>query len=521
MSLIIDPNANLNVNPPIVDPLLAIVNGVLNNSVKLLDTAAADVAFPTALGAELGTSLSKAIDSTKSVSSKISDVITTLTNGGSASAAATPLTAVTGEISTLLSQLSPTSSPSVDRLKSILTALNTDLGTLVGSAGTLSAAQLLSALSPMTTDLKVVNDGLVKKLVGGLVGDLNKSIDALLGNNSTLQGLTTAVGSDTANAIQQLFSGLSNTVKSLPTTLETPTALASALQSTVKDANAVVDKLLGLNASDSASKVTGGLKGLTTDLTGIINNIIDGTIPVLTELTGLLAPLSEKINDLVNSLRGISGIGTSLDKGIFVDVLKGKPGIAPVAPDFTSGKQGLTLQGTKKKDKLNGAEFNDVVMGKNGKDQVFGKAGNDRIFAGKGDDTIDGGEGNDLLDGGAGKDILLGNAGDDILIGGKGNDQLMGGAGKDTFTFGSQKGGVDVIKSFETASDLLDLRGIFKQLGATSKDLSQVVKLEQVGANTEVKIDKDGLGAGTTFNTIAKLSNVSALTLSASNFIVS
>ena len=500
----------------IVDPLLGLVNGVLNNSVKLLDSATADPAFLSTVATELGTALSQVIDGTNSIASKISGVITALTNGGLGSSITAPLGVAATEIDTLLSQLSPISSPSVDRLKSILTALNTDLGTLVGGAGALSATQLLSTLSPITADFKLLNDGLVKKLVS----DLDKSLAGLLGNASTLQGLTAAVGSDTATSVQQLFSGLSNVIKSLPT-LNTPTALSSALQSTVKDAVAVADKLLGLSAGNAGSQVSDTLKGLTNELTGIINNATSGTFPAITDLTNSLTPLTEKIDGILDALRGVSGSSQNSSRDTPSDVLKGTPAIAPASPDFNAGKRGLTIRGTQHRDNLKGSDLNDVMLGKNDRDRLLGKGGNDRIFGGKGNDRISGGEGDDLLNGGAGKDVLIGNGGNDVLIGGKGNDRLIGGAGKDTFVFGSLNGGVDIIKGFEVSSDLIDLRGIFNHLGASSKDLSQVIKLEQFGSTTELKIAKDGFGASTAFSTIAKLTNVSALTLSASNFVVS
>jgi hypothetical protein len=48
-----------------------------------------------------------------------------------------------------------------------------------------------------------------------------------------------------------------------------------------------------------------------------------------------------------------------------------------------------------------------------------------------------------------------------------------------------------------------------------------VVQLEQIGSATQISVDTDGLGAGTTFKAIAQLNNVAASTLSSSNFVVS
>lgn len=80
--------------------------------------------------------------------------------------------------------------------------------------------------------------------------------------------------------------------------------------------------------------------------------------------------------------------------------------------------------------------------------------------------------------------------------------------------------GVDTIAAFEVANDLIDLQGILRSIGASPANLAQVVKLEQVSSATQISVDTDGLGAGTTFNPIAQLINVSAANLSSRNFVV-
>jgi hypothetical protein len=49
----------------------------------------------------------------------------------------------------------------------------------------------------------------------------------------------------------------------------------------------------------------------------------------------------------------------------------------------------------------------------------------------------------------------------------------------------------------------------------------QYVQLEQVGINTEVRVDLDGAGAGNIFGAIATLKGINASTVSCSNFVVS
>lgn len=48
----------------------------------------------------------------------------------------------------------------------------------------------------------------------------------------------------------------------------------------------------------------------------------------------------------------------------------------------------------------------------------------------------------------------------------------------------------------------------------------QFIQLVQVGANTEVQVDKDGKGAGTAFTTLVTLQNVVASSVQSTNFVV-
>lgn len=83
----------------------------------------------------------------------------------------------------------------------------------------------------------------------------------------------------------------------------------------------------------------------------------------------------------------------------------------------------VTIEGSKKNDRLRGTRGADVIVAKGGNDRVKGRGENDRIC---------GGAGNDQLQGGAGNDRLSGAAGDnDVLAGGAGNDRLAGGPGLD------------------------------------------------------------------------------------------
>lgn len=215
----------------------------------------------------------------------------------------------------------------------------------------------------------------------------------------------------------------------------------------------------------------------------------------------------------------------------------------PLPPiDFSGGRKGLTLNGTKIKDTLKGKGKNDVIRGKAGNDRLFGKGGNDRIFGGKGNDKISGnggkdqlfgGDGNDnikgnggsdLLEGGKGRDKLTGGGGDDVLIGNEGNDILTGGGGKDTYRFDSLDDGIDTIKRFSTTSDLIDLEGIFASDTFSEIDVfarfNEFVKVESLGANTTISIDPDGEEGNSELIQLATLKNVLSDSISSSNFTI-
>ena len=203
------------------------------------------------------------------------------------------------------------------------------------------------------------------------------------------------------------------------------------------------------------------------------------------------------------------------------DVLDGTPATAPSAINFEP--LDLRLRGDGEDNTLKGDTGNDRIRGRAGNDRLVGKGGNDQLFGQRGDDVLIGGKGSDLLNGGAGKDRLLGRAGDDVLVGSKGIDDLTGGNGKDLFVFNSLMEGGDRITDFSGTNDLIDLRTLFAapqyNAASPSEQLTQFVKLVQMGTNTEVKIDTDGNGVGTALTTLVTLDNVAANAISAANFV--
>lgn len=187
-------------------------------------------------------------------------------------------------------------------------------------------------------------------------------------------------------------------------------------------------------------------------------------------------------------------------------------------------KLGKGGPGKKPKDKDNATQKSDVIVADASNNIVFGLNGNDRLEGAEGDDQLDGGNGKDTLNGGDGNDTLIGGNGKDILIGGNGSDTLTGGNGKDVFVLNSLQEGVDTITDLKK-QDLIDLRGVFAAPEFGGADplirFQQFVQLVQVGANTEVRVDADGSGAGTTFTALAVVQNAVATNLSSANFVIS
>jgi hypothetical protein len=188
------------------------------------------------------------------------------------------------------------------------------------------------------------------------------------------------------------------------------------------------------------------------------------------------------------------------------------------------------LQGTSRDDVIDGSKnkrkgsANNTINGLAGRDRLSGGGGNDLVDGGTGNDILNGDTGRDLLIGNVGNDKLSGGSGQDILSGGVGNDVLVGGKDKDMFVANALNKGVDTIQQFNAAEDVIDLRTIFKQpqyAGATPYiRYLKYVKLEQVGANTVVKVDTDGNGSSNALTAIATLQNINASTIGSRNFVI-
>lgn len=281
-----------------------------------------------------------------------------------------------------------------------------------------------------------------------------------------------------------------------------------------------------------------GTKVRVLDISNPTKLIFKGTYS-LVETTGSLTTAGDQL--YVFNVSGSSSQAT-----YNLQIIDSRIGI-PLLP-IKFGKIEFKLRGSGKSEIIRGTLLtNDAVSGDDGDDKIFGGVGkalagddqlsgddgDDKIFAGVGKDMLDGGEGNDSLNGGNGKDMLIGGEGDDTLLGGKGEDILMcgvgkdslkGGRGRDMFVFEQVESGENTVADFNVRQDVIDLREIFvletfKIKGVGSFDrFEQFIKMEQMGANTQVKIDLDGKGSGTTFVSVVTLTGVQATNVSVSNF---
>jgi Ca2+-binding RTX toxin-like protein len=225
------------------------------------------------------------------------------------------------------------------------------------------------------------------------------------------------------------------------------------------------------------------------------------------------------------------------------------------------------LTGTTTDDEINGLAGDDLLFGLTGNDTLDGGLGADIMFGGLGNDiyivddngdivggdnggfdtvrssvgfilqtgfehlelqgatningtgnaalnSITGNTGDNVLTGLGGNDVLIGLDGNDTLIGGIGKDTLTGGAGQDTFHFSGAitNANADIITAgdFINASvglggDILDLSDILVGFGGPVENFVQVT---QVGPDTIVKVDVNGLAGGTTWVNLVTIKGV-------------
>jgi parallel beta-helix repeat protein len=277
-----------------------------------------------------------------------------------------------------------------------------------------------------------------------------------------------------------------------------------------------------------------GASTATITLTGVTDTLTEGSESIALTLTNVVAGNGLYIKgstDAVNS--------SMTDPAPVTPPEPFETGVAPASITFPRDNKNLAIIGGRAKDQLVGTARNDLMIGKgsddvmqgkgnqdhmiggSGNDRMSGQAGNDLLAGKLGNDRLLGGGGRDLLKGGLGEDQLLGGAGNDILIGAQGDDTITGGGGADFIVFNKSANAVDTITDFEVSRDLLDLRAILDGVSiTTASEFAQFVRFTQVGANTEVQIDADGLGTSASFETLTILQNITASTVKSTNVVI-
>ncbi|NET47830.1 MAG: DUF4347 domain-containing protein [Merismopedia sp. SIO2A8] len=246
-----------------------------------------------------------------------------------------------------------------------------------------------------------------------------------------------------------------------------------------------------------------------------------------------LSLVENSITDLAgNTLTAVTGI--EWVTGFTADPIeRAEAGNDLSQPSSLGSDDHDALRGDRQNNFLHGLEGHDNLRGYQGRDKLIGGIGHDRQRGGLGNDVLAGRKGNDVLLGGRGDDILRGDQGNDVLKGGGGNDLLIGhqgrdimfgGRGADTFLFRQVVAEGDLIRGFTPGQDVIDLSNIFSQAAFSGDNpFAQFVshiELVQIGANTDVRIDFDGNGAGTETITLVTLAQVDATDLSSENFLI-
>jgi Ca2+-binding RTX toxin-like protein len=208
-------------------------------------------------------------------------------------------------------------------------------------------------------------------------------------------------------------------------------------------------------------------------------------------------------------------------------------------------------------DTLNGSSGDDYFNGGRGSDTFIGSTGNDTYIVNDSADVIVekiqegldrvrslvsytlsdnveqliltgtnhinglGNDGSNTLIGNSGNNLLQGLAGNDRIMGKGGNDTLIGGTGVDRFIYTNLTDGVDIITDFNTQQDIIVLTNLLDSLNYTGSTpiADGYINLVQVGVDTQVRVDPDGVFGIASSSNLAILENIVANSLDNHNFL--
>jgi uncharacterized repeat protein (TIGR01451 family) len=346
----------------------------------------------------------------------------------------------------------------------------------------ITSTKTISSITPASADLEL------SQTISNFIPTVNSEIDLTLA--LTNKGLGTASGVQVSDLLPSGLSFVS----------------ARTVQGSYDSATGVWDVGNLRNGLSRTLTVTARVTG-----TGAITNVAE--VSAVRELDPDSSPANNVASEDDQTSVTLLGIPT-------LDAF----GKAPSPIDFSKGKAGVNLRGTNRNDRLSGTRNRDILRGLSGNDRLNGKNHNDRLSGGAGKDTLLGGRQRDLLVGNAGDDLLKGEGGADILVGGGGKDTLIGGSSSDLFVLDQRANSQDRIVGFNSSEDLLDLRGILSQAqfsgSARPAQFVEYIELVQVGSNTEIRLDADGKGEGTSFTTLVTLSNTPSNAVTTRNFVI-
>jgi Ca2+-binding RTX toxin-like protein len=111
---------------------------------------------------------------------------------------------------------------------------------------------------------------------------------------------------------------------------------------------------------------------------------------------------------------------------------------------------------------------------------------------------------------------MAGGAGNDTLYGEEGVETMYGDAGADTFVWQAATAtNMDYIMDFSTAQgDKIDLTDLLQNYQPENGHVqSDFVRLSNGTYHTIVQVDRDGAGAGNTWENVVQLQNVTGLNI--------
>ena len=216
--------------------------------------------------------------------------------------------------------------------------------------------------------------------------------------------------SDDPKSINAQINDDGNIELTLLQSLEGPTTLSLTALSGLDNTSAELTYTVEADQYSTRAKVKGTKRG--DSPTGIQ---ISGQLKA-TDKDGLTGESIYSIEDKFAALNGTATIDPTNGRWSYTsnEDYSGSDGFLVTITDDQGGTtvQAIEvvvtapIEGTKKKDRLDGSGFSDLIKGKGGNDRLKGLAGDDALDGGQGKDTLIGGEGSDELTGKKGRDTF-------------------------------------------------------------------------------------------------------------------